>query len=239
MWWKKFVVYMPSIPNGIWFTEADVATMNVNTGVFLQQAEEKMTNYEWCMRTKPSFMTFEAYVNHCACCWSIILHYRTANDRIVALWSELEDSFLDILEGNRRQAGIPENVVHTCKVGYELPNNRFIRYEKLQFIVDKGRRIWSRYTREGRRGIHKGLACGNIVQSLSRHIMADQWLRAIDAGLNVVLTCHDEIVLLEKEDKAEEAFKLLSDIMSTGPAWSVGLPLACEGGIADSYGGAK
>ena len=85
----------------------------------------------------------------------------------------------------------------------------------------------------------RGLTAENIVQALSRHIMADQMMMLVDEGYRVVLTCHDEIVLCEPEDKAEAAYKRLHEVMSTPPWWAKGLPLAAEGAVCKSYGDAK
>lgn len=79
----------------------------------------------------------------------------------------------------------------------------------------------------------------NCVQHLARQIMAEQMLEARRAGLNVVLTCHDEIVCLEPEHHAQDALMTLEQIMSTAPVWAPRLPVACEGGIAENYGEAK
>jgi len=51
-----------------------------------------------------------------------------------------------------------------------------------------------------------------------------------------VLTVHDAIVCIAKEEEKDEALKILMDIMSQPPEWAKGLPVTCEGGYAGNYG---
>ena len=46
---------------------------------------------------------------------------------------------------------------------------------------------------------------------------------------------HDEVVVEVEEDKAEEALRDITEIMSTPPSWIPDLPLAAEGKILDCY----
>jgi hypothetical protein len=58
-------------------------------------------------------------------------------------------------------------------------------------------------------------------------------------GSGVVHSAHDETVLLVDEDKAEECLAFAVALMHESPTWWPELPVAAEGGIATSYGGAK
>ena len=53
--------------------------------------------------------------------------------------------------------------------------------------------------------------------------------------LPVLLHVYDEIIALSSEYFAEDNLKTLMAIMSTGPDWAAGLPLAAEGQITDTY----
>lgn len=55
----------------------------------------------------------------------------------------------------------------------------------------------------------------------------------------VVLTVHDEVVACVPDEEAEETQELMVRIMSKGPSWAEGLPLACEAASGKSYGDAK
>jgi DNA polymerase len=51
----------------------------------------------------------------------------------------------------------------------------------------------------------------------------------------VVLHVYDEIIAITSPLLADEGLVKLMDIMSEGPEWAAGLPLAAEGQTADTY----
>lgn len=230
MSWRKFVWYAPNK-----FSFEDAKNMGVNIDWFLSTGK----NAQFVKANCPSFMDEKLFAAHCACCHHIILTYRDFNARIETFWRETTNALLDIYQDREVQVGAVPGLITTCKEGFRLPRGRFIRYTGLQ-AVNVGKRMqWSRLTRDDRSGLHGGLVTENLVQGLARHIMADQLLECLRSGLHPVFTCHDEIVLCELDELAEEALRRLETIMSTPPEWAVGLPLACEGGISKTYGGAK
>ena len=54
-------------------------------------------------------------------------------------------------------------------------------------------------------------------------------------NLPVVLHIYDEILAVSSVHSAEENLQKVLDIVSTGPDWADGLPLAAEGKISDTY----
>jgi hypothetical protein len=50
-----------------------------------------------------------------------------------------------------------------------------------------------------------------------------------------VLHIYDEIIAITSSLLADEGLKTLMAIMSEGPEWAAGLPLAAEGQIAKTY----
>ena len=70
----------------------------------------------------------------------------------------------------------------------------------------------------------------NVVQAISRDILADSMMLAHKMGAEIVLHVHDEIVSLFKKDDAF-GFKLkdLHYCMSKTPFWAPGLPLGAAG----------
>lgn len=57
-----------------------------------------------------------------------------------------------------------------------------------------------------------------------------------ELGLRPVLTVHDAAVLLVPDEHVEEGVALITQVMSTGPSWAEGLPVACEAKHGKSYG---
>ena len=52
----------------------------------------------------------------------------------------------------------------------------------------------------------------------------------------VVLTVHDAIACIVKEEEADEAQAYVEECMRWVPAWAEGLPVNCEAGYGRSYG---
>jgi len=66
----------------------------------------------------------------------------------------------------------------------------------------------------------------NCTQAIAADLLRDALLRADAAGLDIVLHCHDEIVICPRNEGDGE---LLNKIMLDLPDWAVGLPLATGG----------
>jgi len=79
-----------------------------------------------------------------------------------------------------------------------------------------------------------GMIVENIVQAISRDLMAAAMIRAENTGIyNIVLSVHDELV--------SEAHPLLGEVhafealMAEVPEWAVGCPVAAEGWTGERY----
>ena len=78
----------------------------------------------------------------------------------------------------------------------------------------------------------------NVIQAAANDLIKEVIFTYCKLGGSmdeIILVPHDEIVLLVKEEVAEERFKILEQAMLTLPDWAEGLPLACEGKILDRY----
>jgi DNA polymerase len=141
--------------------------------------------------------------------------YRRANPMIVSLWDRLERSF---------------QKYHGATYRLPLPSGRKLRY----YNVDGGL-----MTAESVKGHSEewygGKLTENFVSATARDVMADAWLKMHGAGLRVVLTVHDELVLECPEAEAADVKARAEEIMVAGPEWAAGLPLAVEGKITRRY----
>ena len=79
-----------------------------------------------------------------------------------------------------------------------------------------------------------GTIVENIVQGISRDLLAGAMLRLEAAGFPVVLHCHDEAVSEVPEDQADEAHFL--ELMIALPEWADGLPIAAKPWTSKRYG---
>lgn len=91
--------------------------------------------------------------------------------------------------------------------------------------VDSRTRKW------GDQHLYGGKIVENVVQAIARDVMAEAMVRVEDAGYEVVMTIHDEVVV-ERAGGDVEEFKTL---MATLPAWARGLPVAVEGWMGRRY----
>ena len=215
MSWKKFAEYTAAM--NMTFTAEDCDSMRID----MERAK---------IMTKEPNLT-----PHQAVAWYAVSTYRSANWAIAGLWREAEQALHAITAGRRVQVGHPEGVVFTSARGFETPDNGIILYPDLKLDG----KSWTKSSKEGTSFLHGGLVVENIVQHLSRQILSWQMLQAKEAGLHIVLTCHDEIGCIAPEHEAEEQYELLERVMKTAPKWAKGLPLDAEGGIGNNYGEAK
>ena len=67
----------------------------------------------------------------------------------------------------------------------------------------------------------------NIVQAISRDLLAFALVNLRDSGFDVVMHVHDEVVVEVKEGRS--GVEEVCDIMARVPSWAKGLPLGAEG----------
>jgi DNA polymerase len=85
----------------------------------------------------------------------------------------------------------------------------------------------------GGQGAYGGTWTENCVQAIARDILTDAMQRLEAAGYKIVLHVHDEIVA-----EVPEGFGSVEEfvqILTTPPAWAVGLPLAAKGRIGARF----
>jgi DNA polymerase len=114
-----------------------------------------------------------------------------------------------------------------------------VRYPNLHQETDlAGQSEWWYGEGRTRARIYAGKVTENVVQHLARNVLADNML-AIQKRYPIAHCVHDEVVLIVPDDEAEEALRFMQEIMRTPPTWWPELVVWSEGGISDTYGGAK
>ena len=112
-----------------------------------------------------------------------------------------------------------------------LPSGRYLTYVAPR-VDEEGKLSYEgvhQYTRKWTRlKTYGGKLVENATQAAARDILAAGLVGAEAAGYCPVLHVHDEIIC-ETPDEDVWSVKVLSDIMSQGTQWSVGLPLAAAG----------
>lgn len=89
------------------------------------------------------------------------------------------------------------------------------------------------YTHQWKRhALYGGLIVENIVQATARDLLADAMLRTHGRGFPVILSVHDEIVVLSPDPKAYDA---VFEEMVRVPVWAEGCPITAEGWSGERY----
>jgi DNA polymerase I-like protein with 3'-5' exonuclease and polymerase domains len=167
-------------------------------------------------------------------CKYIIKVYRQRNQAISQWWIRLNDVLVRMAGQQPMDSldavGLLE--LSVLGMGIRLPNNMYLSYPELR---REALGEYSYKTRYGRNRIYGGKVAENICQAVARCIIGDQMLE-IAKRYRVVLTVHDAIACVVREEEKDEAVAYVESCMRKTPAWAEGLPLNCESGVGETYG---
>jgi DNA polymerase len=173
---------------------------------------------------------------------NIVKAYRMANAELVAAWNAAGVLLENIRSGKVFRIGnggvitsVPhEGMMKPNGMMLGLPNLRKLRTERGEsWAYDKlmGRTIIPEY-------IHPAKTFQRCIQSLARDIIAEQLIQ-VSKRYPVVMTVHDELVMLCKDEEVDDCKAYVEKCMTTAPYWCSDLPLNCEIGVGDNYMDAK
>lgn len=173
----------------------------------------------------------------------ILNTYRESFPHIPALWDQgnmvleaLIDEKLRTTEFGKQ----PQAVYLLPGIGFDLPSGLTLKYPELTVREAITTNQMTRYefvykTRKGEVRIYGGKVVENICQALARCVIGEQMLR-VAKRYKVVLTVHDAVACVVREEERDEAIKYMNECMRWRPKWAETLPLACEIGAGKSYG---
>lgn len=163
---------------------------------------------------------------------NVVSVYRRENHKVTQMWRKLGDM---IVAMTRPDCNIQLGPITFLHEKVRLPNGMFLYYNDLKYEHDE----W-RFTYAGIRiRIYGGKLMENIIQALARICTMGAAVRMRKRFPDVELAhqCHDELVYLPEEERAQEIYDALMYEMCVRPDWMPTLPLAAEGGIYLTYGG--
>lgn len=160
---------------------------------------------------------------------AIVRDFRESNPLITGMWRQMQDA-LENAAAKREDLAV------------QLPSGRFMTYRRVRMetrmVKDKEtnpptkKQVLTAEVDGRRKVFYGGLIVENITQAVARDVFAHNTLLALDAGINVMWTVHDEDVdALDSVEQGEQARK----IMTTVPPWLEGCPLDAELVISDRY----
>ena len=176
---------------------------------------------------------------------SVVDQWRAANPKIVKLWRSVELAAKSAIEDHKMHT-IRQNIsfaYRNSNLYITLPSGRSLCYfgarikegPKGDQIVYKGvnqnTKKWEDTETYG------GKLVENIVQGIARDCLAVAMRRVDgqDAGLQIVMHVHDEMIVDVEQSVAEYALEDINYAMSTPIDWAPGLPLKGDGYICDFY----
>jgi DNA polymerase len=164
-----------------------------------------------------------------AFCKRLIDAYRTEYRMIPKLWRDLENVFRYTTKYSQPQT------LHGLVLSREgsttiirLPSGRCLFYPHASIGRDD-RIVW----RWG--DLWGGSLVENVVQSISRDVLAEAILFVEDHGFRVAHHVYDSILVCVPEAKAQEALACVETALTRVPEWANGWPLGVEASIAKRY----
>ena len=173
---------------------------------------------------------------------NIVYAYRKANPELVEAWQDAGTMLESVRAGQHYtmgNGGIISSVPHE---GMMKPNGMMLGLPNLRKLKTDTGESWVYDKRMGRtiipEYIHPSKTFQRCIQSLARDIIADQLIQ-VAKRYPVVMTVHDELVMLCKDEEVEDCKAYVEKCMTTAPYWCSDLPLGCEVGVGDNYMDAK
>lgn len=189
-------------------------------------------------RKKKKLTTFGLSDRAFVVCEAFKALWREAHSQTSSYWPELNKAAI-------RAVNNPGLVVECRRLKFKrsgawlrmiLPSGRSLCYPspqvedgKLSYMgVNQYTRKWSRLTTYG------GKLFENACQAVARDVMAWNMPAIEEAGYEIILSVHDEIIT-ETPDTTEFSHEMLSKMLSTNPPWADGVPLDADGFEAHRY----
>ena len=166
----------------------------------------------------------------------IIQIYRETYPSIVGLWRQAQLALEAISKGYTTSLGKAGVLgIEPNEKGIRLPSGLLMRYDQLIAVRDEKGMQYQYKTRYGWNKIYGGKVIENVCQAIARCIIGEQMIR-IAKRYDVVLTVHDAIACVVKDEEVLEAQAYIEECMKWTPEWADGLPVSCESGYGKSYG---
>jgi DNA polymerase len=166
----------------------------------------------------------------------IIQIYRETYPSIVGLWRQAQLALEAISKGYTTSLGKAGVLgIEPNEKGIRLPSGLLMRYDQLVALRDEKGMQYQYKTRYGWNKIYGGKVIENVCQAIARCIIGEQMIK-IAKRYDVVLTVHDAIACVVKDEEVKEAQAYIEECMKWTPEWADGLPVSCESGYGKSYG---
>ena len=169
----------------------------------------------------------------------LVAAWRTTNPHIVKLWWDIDRATKKCVKEHvsTETHGIRFKYQSGC-LFLQLPSGRRLSYVKPRIALNRfgkeavtyegigSTKKWERLESYGAKFVE------NIVQATSRDILAEAMERLNEAGFNIVMHVHDEVIV---EAPRDASLTTICTIMEQPPDWADGLLLHADGYVCDFY----
>jgi DNA polymerase len=173
---------------------------------------------------------------------NIVYAYRRANPELVEAWRDAGTMLESVRAGQVYRMGNGGIITGVPHEGMMKPNGMMLGLPNLRKLKTDTGESWAYDKLMGRtiipEYIHPSKTFQRCIQSLARDIIGEQLIQVAKV-YDVVMTVHDELVMLCPEDEVDECVAYVKKCMTTAPTWCSDLPLGCEVGVGDNYMDAK
>lgn len=175
----------------------------------------------------------------------LVTRWRETNQNIVNLWYETETRVKKTIRENSVEVwadGKLKSYIRSGILFIELPSGRCLSYARPYLrphdkFEGKEQIIFHERNSAGTGWIvqstYGGKLVENIVQATARDILAFSLLKLDQAGYDIVMHVHDEVIIEIEKDRYE--LKKVIEIMSAEVEWARDLPLNAEGFECEYY----
>lgn len=166
--------------------------------------------------------------------------WRHSNSNIVHLWWDVDKAVKTSIKGRTTTTSHGINFIYQSGILFiKLPSARKLAYVKPLIGENRfggesviyegvgGTKKWERIESYGPKFVE------NIVQAISRDILAEAMLRLADQGYEITMHVHDEVVL--EVPVGESSVEEVCRMMSKTPLWAKGLILNADGYECEFY----
>lgn len=221
----------------IQFTETDMRAMGVDENPFLNNPKKVGRVSEMISR-----LPMEELLIHCIVTEATVQRWRAVNYKVAGrgkqepgMWQAMEQIIDAMIRGNRMEFG-PRGFLHTEKECIVAPSGARLVYHGLQRDEKGAATYWNGRAREH---IYFGSLTNNVIQLLEQEIIGAQMVEIHQAGIKIATEAYDNIVAIVPDAYTEQAKVFMMQTMTAKKDWYYDLPLAAEGGIAQTWYEAK
>jgi len=175
----------------------------------------------------------------------IVKKWRDANPSTVKFWYDVERCAKLAIKSKKPVKTKTGNLTFNCDemvMTIELPSGKRLYYQEPTIGLNRFGKESIKY-----KGIDQttgqwvnietygGKLTENIVQAVSRDLLAQSMINLQEKGFEIVMHVHDEVACEVPIEDAEKQLEIMCELMCTNIHWAKGLPLNADGYVTQYY----